>query len=475
MSLNLIITEAGRAALLNAQQTGTDAVTITEAGLSATAVAPVPGLTALAGELRRIATVGGTSTADDIIHVSMLDDSNAAYSLRSFALYLDDGTLFAIYGQADPILIKTAESAALIAIDCVFADISAASLAFGATNFTDPDATTARKGLIEIATNAEAQAGADASRAVTPAALAAALLPLLLARDGAGSGLDADLLDGQQGAWYTDIAARLGYTPLNKAGDIMTGSLGLNLPNFFLAGSGTRASINFDANDWLSFDRSLNRLLIGIAGSEAPVWHGGNDGAGSGLDADLLDGQDSSFFTNIPARLGYTPVNKAGDTMTGPLTLPGDPTATGHAARKGYVDALTTGAAILARLLGVDGSGSGLDADLLDGLHASQFLRITEASIGANGYIQLAHALLGPDLIFQWRNVACTAGGASAFTWPKRFPNALLGAVPGGRQGLNFSGSYSAYLNGANQDGGFVYGNNGGGVPSTVTIFALGN
>ena len=381
MSLNLIITEAGRAALLNAQQTGTDAVTITEAGLSATAVAPVPGLTALAGELRRIATVGGTSTADDIIHVSMLDDSNAAYSLRSFALYLDDGTLFAIYGQADPILIKTAESAALIAIDCVFADISAASLAFGATNFTDPDATAARKGLIEIATNAEAQAGADAARAVTPAALAAALLPLLLARDGAGSGLDADLLDGQQGAWYT----------------------------------------------------------------------------------------------NIPARLGYTPVNRAGDTMTGALTLPGDPTATGHAARKGYVDALTTGAAILARLLGVDGSGSGLDADMVDGFQANQFLRVSEAGIGPNGYIQLAHALFESDLIFQWVNVACTAPVSTAFSWPKRFPNALFGAVPGGRQGLNFSGSYSAYLNGANQNGGAVFGNNGGGVNTTVTIFALGN
>jgi len=28
------------------------------------------------------------------------------------------------------------------------------------------------------------------------------------------------------------------------------------------------------------------------------VWHAGNDGSGSGLDADLLDGKDSSFFTN---------------------------------------------------------------------------------------------------------------------------------------------------------------------------------
>jgi hypothetical protein len=34
-------------------------------------------------------------------------------------------------------------------------------------------------------------------------------------------------------------------------------------------------------------------------------------------------------------------VNASGDTMTGPLTLPGDPTADNHAARKAYVDAIT--------------------------------------------------------------------------------------------------------------------------------------
>lgn len=37
------------------------------------------------------------------------------------------------------------------------------------------------------------------------------------------------------------------------------------------------------------------------------------DGAGSGIDADMLDGNDSTFYTNIVARLGYTPINRAGD------------------------------------------------------------------------------------------------------------------------------------------------------------------
>lgn len=443
MPINLIITEAGRAALLNAQQTGTDAVTITQAGLSATAITPTPGLTALPGELRRISTVGGTGTASDVIHVSMLDDSAAAYSLRSFALYLNDGTLFAIYGQADPILIKTAESAALIAVDCVFADVNAASLVFGATNFTDPDATTTRKGLIEIATNAEAQGGTDPARAITPAALAAALLPLLLARDGSGSGLDADLLDGQHGSWYADIIARLGYTPLNKAGDVMTGSLGFTLPNFYVVGYGDRATINFDAYDWLSFDRALNRLLVGIGGAEALLWHANNDGAGSGLDADLLDGQDSSFYTNIIARLGYTPVNRAGDTMTGALSLPGDPTAAAHAARKAYVDGLTAAASMLSRLITVDGSGSGLDADLLDGRHGSDF-----ALAGDFGFPAVGVFKLPGGFCIQWGSDShADNSGVKSVAWRARM-NPLMAiasnAAGGPPSAFHGTGNYTA-------------------------------
>lgn len=42
--------------------------------------------------------------------------------------------------------------------------------------------------------------------------------------DGSSSGLDADLLDGQEGSYYADIAARLGYTPYDAA-KLPTGSL----------------------------------------------------------------------------------------------------------------------------------------------------------------------------------------------------------------------------------------------------------
>jgi hypothetical protein len=64
------------------------------------------------------------------------------------------------------------------------------------------------------------------------------------------------------------------------------------------------------------------------------------DGPNSGLDADTLDGNDGSYYQQA---LGYTPVNKAGDTMTGYLTLSGAPTSNLHAATKQYVDDVASG------------------------------------------------------------------------------------------------------------------------------------
>jgi len=64
------------------------------------------------------------------------------------------------------------------------------------------------------------------------------------------------------------------------------------------------------------------------------IWHEGNDGHFSGLDADLLDGNHANSFVKT---VDYN------------------------------------GGDILDMIMGVDGSGSGLDADMLDGNHASAF------------------------------------------------------------------------------------------------------
>jgi hypothetical protein len=45
------------------------------------------------------------------------------------------------------------------------------------------------------------------------------------------------------------------------------------------------------------------------------------DAINTGLDVAKLGGQSASYYTNILARLGYTPINKAGDTITGVQTF----------------------------------------------------------------------------------------------------------------------------------------------------------
>jgi hypothetical protein len=389
--LLLQLTDAGLDAIVAAEAAGTASVVITELGLTHTAFDQAPTLTALPGEFKRIATVSGEVAAPNIIHIVAYDTSADAYDVTGMGLYLADGTLLATYTGADVAISKVALAFGLITFDIAFSTDVGATIAFTGALFNNPPATETTRGVVELATLAEAAAGVDALRALTPQGAKAAVLGWLLTQDGAGSDLDADLLDGRHAV------------------------------DFLLAASYTAADVR--------------AKLLTV------------DGAGSGIDADLLDGQDSTFFTNIVARLGFTPLN---------------------------VTAYTA-ADVLAKLLTVDGAGSGIDADLLDGLNSNQFLRVSGASIGLNGYIKLSHVLFANDLIFQWCNVACTAGAGAAFNWPTPFPNALFGAGPVGKQGLTFSGSYSTYLSAPDLNGGTVYGNNGSGAASTVTIFALGN
>ncbi len=151
--------------------------------------------------------------------------------------------------------------------------------------------------------------------------------------DGSGSGLDADLLDGQQGSYYTNITARLGYTPLNSAGGTISGNLNTRTLRItstsngslsstghgFQIGSSSNANLIMDTNELQArSNRTSATLFLNPLGGDVrvngqTVWHRGNDGSGSGLDADLLDGQQGSYYTNITARLGYTPLDSAGD------------------------------------------------------------------------------------------------------------------------------------------------------------------
>ncbi|PZS96794.1 tail fiber domain-containing protein [Stenotrophomonas maltophilia] len=231
--MRLKITDAGFAKLVNPPNTGTNAVLITQIGLTSTAFVPSAGLTTLPGEIKRVATFGGQAVGDDTVHVTIRDDSATSYTLRGFGLYLADGTLFASYGQADPIMEKSAASMLLLATDTRFSGIDTTQIQFGDAGFLYPPATTEVVGVVELATSTEAEDATDTQRAVTPRGVRAytdkrfgASAPSALAKTllsaanttaartalelksaalkdtGHGNGLDADTLDGKHASEF---------------------------------------------------------------------------------------------------------------------------------------------------------------------------------------------------------------------------------------------------------------------------------
>jgi len=157
------------------------------------------------------------------------------------------------------------------------------------------------------------------------------------------------------------------------------------------------------------------RTQSGTEQSWYKIWHSANDGSGSGLDADLLDGLDHSQFlrddgwnsspgqnadTQTTMRSDFTYSNNA--PHTGELIRFG---ASGYSLQlnSSYNDATnrlsfrtynndsakTWNAWRQIWHDGNDGSGSGLDADLLDGVQGSSFLRSDVADyINGNIYLR---------------------------------------------------------------------------------------
>lgn len=285
--------------------------------------------------------------------------------------------------------------------------------------------------------------------------------------DGSGSGLDADLLDGQHGSYY--------YAASNPSGFLTnTSSEHISYVYRIHASDSTSPdSFGYD-NRYQTFNYGVSSnvtgplISFGGLGSGYPMqvtgayggggsvfkvrtrngdngtwnswrtlWHDGNDGSGSGLDADLLDGQHGSFYQNagnlnagtIPeARLPTISKYLRSDTTdvmavstTAEMLKFQNNTSGSHiqlgfqqndhdglhhrfyiktykgsGTASGNVDLIVrgSGGSTTSDVLklysgssaswrnntiwdaGNDGSGSGLDADLLDGQHASAFAPI---------------------------------------------------------------------------------------------------
>ncbi|WP_126285009.1 phage tail protein [Burkholderia stagnalis] len=168
MATQIIITDAGRAALVAPGNGGTAARQVVEIGLANAPFVADKGLAKLPNELKRITTFGGANIAPDTIHATLKDDTADQYSLYGFGLYLDNGVLLAAYGQATPIMEKSPAALLLLSTDMQFATIDATQLVFGDASFLNPPATAERQGVVELATQAEVNSGADDTRVLTP-------------------------------------------------------------------------------------------------------------------------------------------------------------------------------------------------------------------------------------------------------------------------------------------------------------------
>lgn len=148
--------------------------------------------------------------------------------------------------------------------------------------------------------------------------------------DGSGSGLDADLLDGQQSSYYA--AASHGHDHLSSPWqtiDLNTIGSDYTLSyEHYSTSSSNKPPTNDNANAVLTANTHSSNYRHQIAFSSDEnlyhraqqsgtwfswnkIWSAGNDGSGSGLDADTVDGLQGSSFLR----------SNTSDTMSGNLTI----------------------------------------------------------------------------------------------------------------------------------------------------------
>jgi hypothetical protein len=160
--------------------------------------------------------------------------------------------------------------------------------------------------------------------------------------DGAGSGLDADLLDGQQGSYYAPASGG-NYWPTSgswwgsnmpgsrargtqdSGGEIVViknnpsnGRSSILVDGQFYAGENGGFYSLYSGNSYNNkvgfYGNSSGHFYITTTNVKAngnTMWHAGNDGAGSGLDADTVDGYQATSLLK----------SDENDAFTGTLTM----------------------------------------------------------------------------------------------------------------------------------------------------------
>lgn len=167
-ALSMIITDAGRAEHLNAQQNGTEAITLTHFAFGKGTETSSPQQTELQSEFKRIEAMSGQPVDEHTINITVQDVSGDEYTFSEFGIFTDKGTLYAVYSAESDIMGKYAASALNMGINIYLGTLDAASVSFGDLILSNPPAREDVQGVVQLATQAQAEEGIDDFTAMTP-------------------------------------------------------------------------------------------------------------------------------------------------------------------------------------------------------------------------------------------------------------------------------------------------------------------
>ena len=123
--------------------------------------------------------------------------------------------------------------------------------------------------------------------------------------DGSGSGLDADLLDGQNSSAFLSTSSDYGRSGIAK--DLYEGDSTLT-SRYVNEGQASSVSSGMITDGQIVDADISSTAAIAPSKISGTAWTSTNDGAGSGLDADLLDGQNSTAFLSTLSDFGRSGV-----------------------------------------------------------------------------------------------------------------------------------------------------------------------
>ncbi len=198
---------------------------------------------------------------------------------------------------------------------------------------------------------------------------------------GTGSGMDADKLDGLHASQFIrsdlsdTVGGRLTFTRGTTIGKDID-----NLTNAVILIDNGSSKLGFDANEIACSTELLITVPSGVKINDGTVWHANNDGSGSGLDADKLDGQEGSYYakasqvlTDVPAGAVFTDTQRP---LSSSVSSTSESAAATSKAAKSAYDRGTSALNVANTKL--DSDAKAVDSDKLDGHDSAYFAKASQ-------------------------------------------------------------------------------------------------